>query len=91
MRLHYVINKNNRLKLSYAYWKRDYPNAYAFDNQALNISKKYDGTEVKLIWKNSLDERKTIVVDVDYYDENSTDLRYDYTRYKTSVSFQWQF
>jgi len=91
MRLHYVINKNNRLKLSYAYWKRDYPYAYAFDNQAINISKKYDGSEVKLIWKTSLDKRKTIVVDVDYYNENSTDLRYDYSSYQTSVFFQWQF
>ena len=97
-RLHYVINKSNRLKFSYTYWKRDYPNAFAYDNAdydataaVVNISKKYDGSEAKLSWTNALDRHKAIVFEVDYYKENSSDLRYDFERYRTLVSFEWEY
>lgn len=90
VRVHYDINKNSKIKFSYAYWERDYPNAYAFDNQAIGISKKYDGTDFKVSSTTKLDKNKSIVVDFKYVDENSTDLRYDYDRYKAFVSFQWE-
>ncbi|KPJ92249.1 MAG: hypothetical protein AMJ53_09750 [Gammaproteobacteria bacterium SG8_11] len=89
VRLHYDINKNNKIKVSYAYWERDYPNAYAFDNQAIGIPKEYDGTDLKVSSTTKLDKNKSVVVDFKYADENTTDLRYDYDRYKVFVSFQW--
>ena len=90
VRLHYDINKNNKIKVSYAYWERDYPNAYAFDNQAIGIAKQYDGTDLKVSSTTKLDKNKSIIVDFKYVDENTTDLRYDYDRYKAFISFQWE-
>ncbi|WP_455204759.1 hypothetical protein [Kaarinaea lacus] len=89
-RLHYEINKNNKIKLTYAYWERDYPNAYAFDNAAIGIQKQYDGTDIKLTSTTKLNKNNAIVVDFKYVDENTTDLRYDYDRYKVFVSYQWE-
>jgi hypothetical protein len=91
LRLHYEINKNNKIKITLDYWERDYPNAYAFDNDAINIQKKYDGTDLKVSSTTKLDENKAIVAEFKYVDENSTDLRYDYDRYKAFVSFQWEY
>jgi hypothetical protein len=90
VRLLYDINKNNEIKVSYAYWERDYPNAYAFDNRLIGISKQYDGTDLKVTSTTKLDKNKAIIAEFKYVDENTTDLRYDYDRYKAFVSFQWE-
>jgi hypothetical protein len=90
LRLHYAINKNNKIKVSLDYWERNYPNAFAFDNDVIGIQKKYDGTDFKVSSTTKLDKNKSIVVDFKYVDENTTDLRYDYDRYKAFVSFQWE-
>ncbi|MGD8939205.1 MAG: hypothetical protein PVJ72_07490 [Gammaproteobacteria bacterium] len=91
VRVHYEINKNNKIKLSYAYWERDYPNAFAFDNREVGIAKQYDGTDLNVSATTKLDKNKAIVVDFEYVDENTTDLRYDYDRYRAFVSFQWEY
>lgn len=90
VRIRYDVNKNHKIKFSYAYWERDYPNAYAFDNKDIGISKQYDGVDLKLSSTTQLDKSKSIAVDIKYVDENSSDLRYDYDRYKVFVSFQWE-
>jgi hypothetical protein len=91
VRMLYKINKNNNIKVSYAYWERDYPNAFAFNNSSIRIPKQYDGTDLEISATTQLAENKAIVVDFEYVDENTTDLRYDYDRYKAFVSYQWEF
>lgn len=99
VRVHYQLNKNSKIKLSYASWERDYPNGFAFDNNEIdlsdigdtNIKKEYDGTEITLSWESKLKKNNAIILDFEYDDENSTDLRYDYDRYKVFVAYQWRY
>jgi hypothetical protein len=90
-RIRYDINRNNELKLDYSYWERDYPNAYAFDSDALGIQKQYDGTETEVVYIHKLDKHKNFNVEFTYVDENSTDLRYAYERFVTFATIEWEY
>ncbi|HHI94458.1 MAG TPA: hypothetical protein ENK04_13255 [Gammaproteobacteria bacterium] len=88
LRAHYRWDKN-KLKVSVAYWKRDYPNAFAFDNFVKGISKEYDGLNTNVQWIKAYDERVTLSTGLKVNSENSTDLRYGYDRYRLSFAVSW--
>lgn len=78
-----------RLKAKAVWWKRDYDNAYAFDNptqpemtyKAAEYSVKgdYDLTKTRGLWA----EFKSV-------DQKSTDLRYQYDRYQVMAGVRWE-
>ncbi|HEC18864.1 MAG TPA: hypothetical protein ENI97_05915 [Gammaproteobacteria bacterium] len=88
LRTHYRWDKN-KLKMSVAYWERDYPNAFAFDNFVKDISKQYDGVNASIRWLKAYSDRMTFTTGLRYTQENSTDLRYDYDRYRLSFAVSW--
>lgn len=88
LRVRYKWNKN-KLKMSVAYWERDYPNAFAFDNFVKNISKRYDGTNTNVEWVRAYNNRVTFSTGLRINKENSTDLRYAYDRYRLFFAVSW--
>jgi hypothetical protein len=89
LRVHYRWKNKDKLKMSVAYWERDYPNAFAFDNFVKDISKHYDGVNTNIQWIKAYGERITLVTGLRVNTENSTDLRYSYDRYRMSFAVSW--
>ncbi len=72
------------------YWKRTYPNAYAFDRFG-QPQKAYDGYEaqLKLAWKSRANG--VVAVEVTKTKERTTDVRYEYDRHQILLSNEWKF
>jgi len=85
-RIHYKINRDTKVKVSLAYWERDYPNAFAFDNFLKDIKKKYDGFDARLGLEMNRDKHTSLLADLKYNEENSSDLRYSYDRFRLSFA-----
>ena len=77
----YDYSKDIALKAVFTYWERDYPNAFAFDNDALE-GKSYDSVKLEFGGDYAVTENKTYWLDFEWRDENSTDKRYEYDRMK---------
>ena len=85
-------DKMNRVKGAYTWWKRDYPNAYAFDNgKFYTEQKKYDGTTLELAYIRKLSEQLDLNCNYQRIDENTTDTRYQYLRSLYQVGVEYQF
>ena len=78
------------LEGGFEYWKRIYPNAYAFDSFA-QPQKIYDGSDVqiKLAWKT--ETHGTVAVEMSKTRELSSDARYEFDREQFLVSGEWRF
>ena len=77
----YDYSKDIALKAAFTYWERDYPNAYAFDNDTRE-AKNYDVIKLEFEGDYTVTENKTYWLDFEWRDENSTDKRYEYDRMK---------
>ncbi len=80
----YDYSKDVALKAALTYWERDYPNAFAFDNDLLE-AKSYDGVKLEVAGEYAVMENRTYWLDFEWRDENSTDKRYEYNRMKVMV------
>jgi len=89
LRVRYRWNKD-KLKMSVEYWDREYPNAFAFDNFVKDISKHYDGINANVEWVRPYSERVTLSTGLRVNQENSSDLRYSYDRYRLSFAMSWK-
>lgn len=89
IRIIYTGIQDTKLRIKLSSWKRDYPNAFAFD-KAGQPQKKYDGIDALV--KGEYKLTKAWVVWAEYKSEkqNSTDLRYDYDKYQTLVGVSWE-
>jgi len=82
------------LKATFTYWDREYPNAYAFDRFVAGVNedaKSYDGTKWELEGKYKTSEHQNYWMDFQWYNENSTDLRYQYDRMKIMIGASWEY
>jgi len=93
IRVLYDYSKNTEIKATVTYWTRDYPNAFAFDRFVTGLNeddKKYDGTTVAIEGDYFVDKRQSYWFNVEWHDENSTDLRYEYSRVQVMAGVKWQ-
>jgi len=90
LRVKYRHNKKLQMKLALTSWQRDYPNAFAFDRQAQGALD-YDGVIVAFDSEYHMDKHKSLVAELNWRDDNSTDLRYDYQRSKVLVGMKWKY
>lgn len=72
------------------YWKRDYDNAYAFDNPAME-QKEYDGLSFSFKGEYELRPQMSVLGELKYNDRNSTDTRYDYDGYQLVATVEYKF
>jgi len=84
----YDYSKDVTIKAAFTYWERDYPNAYAFDNDLLE-AKNYDGIKLEFEGDYAVTENKMYWLDFEWRDENSTDKRYEYDRMKIMAGVKW--
>lgn len=89
-RLHYRINKHNKLKLTVIAWDREYDNAYAFDN-ITQVKKSYEGETLKLASTTQLTKSSVLKFSYEKKNQDSTDLRYVYDRTLLMGSVEWSF
>ncbi len=82
-------DRGNKLRATFSYWKRDYPNAFAYDN-ASQPRKEYDGIEATLKGELGLTKNWGLWAEYLYGNQNSTDLRYDYDRYQVMAGVKWE-
>ena len=84
------LNPVTRMHAAVSIWKRDYPNALAFDSVASGEKKKYDGSTIELEYRRRLNDQLDLLGNITHIDENSTDTRYQYfkTLYLVSVEYQ---
>ena len=78
-----------KLQAWFTYWDRDYPNAFAFDVSG-QPQKTYDGIEARVKGDFALDKQWGLWAEYKYWDQNSTDLRYDYDRYQVMAGVKWE-
>jgi len=90
-RIHYRINKRHKLKVSYTNWKRDYDNAYAFDNFTHGVKKYYEGQSIKLSSSNRITQTMDFNISYQYKNQDTTDLRYDYDRSLVFAILEWNY
>lgn len=79
-----------KLDAGFEYWKRTYPNAYAFDRFG-QPEKTYDGYDahMKLAWKTQ--SRGIVAIEVTKTKERTTDARYEYDRHQILLNNEWKF
>jgi hypothetical protein len=83
--------KGTKVQAWFTYWDRDYPNAYAYDNiVVVQIPKEYDGIEALVKGDFALDKHWGLWAEYKYWNQNSTDLRYDYDRYQVMAGVKWE-
>ncbi len=82
-------DRGSKLRATFSYWKRDYPNAFAYDN-ASQPRKEYDGIEAEVKGDLALDKDWGLWAEYKYWNQNSTDLRYDYDRYQAMAGVKWE-
>lgn len=90
LRIKYRHNKKLQMKLALTSWQRDYPNAFAFDRQAQGALD-YDGVIVAFDSEYRMDKHKSLVAELNWRDDNSSDLRYEYQRTKLQVGMKWKY
>ena len=90
LRFKYRHNKKLQMKLALTSWQRDYSNAFAFDRQAQGALD-YDGVIVEFDSEYHMDKHKSFVAELNWRDDNSTDLRYDYQHSKVLVGMKWKY
>ncbi|MEK6699796.1 MAG: hypothetical protein AABZ10_12240 [Nitrospirota bacterium] len=81
--------KGMKLQAWFTYWDRDYPNAFAFDVSG-QPQKTYDGIEARVKGDFALDKQWGLWAEYKYWNQNSTDLRYDYDRYQVMAGVKWE-
>ena len=81
--------KGTKLRAVLAYWKRDYPNAFAFDLLG-QPRKEYDGFEAELKGELGLTGNWGLWMEYKYWNQNSSDPRYDYDRYQAMAGVKWE-
>lgn len=94
IRVLYDYSKKLDLKATVTYWDREYPNAYAFDRKVPGKNeeaKSYDGTKLELEGTYHSSQNRDYWVNFQWYDENTTDLRYQYERVKIITGVSWEY
>jgi hypothetical protein len=74
----------SKLELGIAWWKRDYPRAFAFDDPAFP-RKSYETWEAKVTGEIPLRGDWKLWTEYDYIHQNSVDPRYEYDRHQIAV------
>ncbi|WP_455206206.1 hypothetical protein [Kaarinaea lacus] len=94
IRVLYKYSDKLNLKATLTYWERDYPNAFAFDRYVpgLNEDRKYyDGTKLEIAGKYIHSDNRDYWLRVKWYDENTTDLRYQYDQVEIMTGISWEY
>jgi len=89
-RVLFNYSKNTRVKLSATFWQRDYPYAFAFDDPTQAL-KYYEGNNLELSGRFTWIKNRSVDVALAQVDEDSTDLRYKYSRFLARVRLAWEF
>ena len=90
LRIRLKGGKDLRIRLVLQVWRRDYPNAYAFDNPYKGPLE-YTGTKVGAKGNWELNRQFELMSQVDYTDQNSTDLRYQYQQFQVMAGVGYKF
>jgi len=90
IRTKYKYSKNLSMKLALTYWDRDYDNAFAFDRRVFGPLS-YDGVIVDFKSKYKIDKNMSFIAELNWRDDNSTDLRYDFERSKVIIGMKWEY
>lgn len=77
-------------QLSLHHWARDFPNGFAFD-VAGQGAKTFGGNDLKLRVKLDQDKNTAFWTELEYTSQNTTDLRYDYTRTLLMAGVSWSY
>jgi len=94
IRVLYKYSDRFNLKTSLTYWERDYPNAFAFDRYVPGLNedgKYYDGIKLQVAAKYIPTEHRDYWLRLKWYNENSTDLRYQYERVEIMAGIAWEY
>lgn len=89
VRFMYTGIQNARLRMKLAWWSRDYPNAFAFDDPTQQ-QKTYDGIDGTVKGEFRLDDAWGLWAELKSWDQSTTDLRYDYGKYQAMVGVSWE-
>jgi len=87
-----VIYKRNKIRLrgKVAYWTRVYDNAFAFEDPSQD-GLEASGIALLLSGEYEITKRLSLVADLEYEDERSTDDRYAYDRYQIMAGVKWEY
>lgn len=89
-RVLYRPSDDLRVRLDLRRWKREYPNAFAYENKVAP-KKFYEGGSVKLKADWNLDKSRTLSSEVHRTVQHSTDKRDEYVRDVVMASLEWRF
>lgn len=78
-----------RLKAKAVWWKRDYDNAFAFDNPT-QAEMTYKAAEYSAKADYALTKSRGLWAEFKSVDQESTDLRYQYDRYRVMTGVRWE-
>jgi hypothetical protein len=84
IRARYRDGRDRRVRLELAFWNRDYPSAFAFDNPDFP-RKRDEARELKVNAEQPLSGKWKLWTEYAFINQNSTDPRYDYDRHVLSV------
>ncbi len=89
-RLRYELNKKHKFRFALAYFDRDYPNAFAF-NDILQREKKYTGLDIDVKYRYNIEKGTYIWLALGREEEKSTDKRYEFTNVtnEIGIKFDW--
>ncbi len=87
-----VLYEQGRFKtrLALHHWTRNYPNAFAFDNP-IGGAKAYSGNNAKFKTEWERSRNSSFWGELVYTAQNTTDLRYDYTRSQIMAGMSWEY
>ncbi len=85
-----IYDKENiRIKGKAVWWKRDYDNAFAFDNPTQD-DMSYKSAEYSLKGDYGLNKHHGLWAELKSVDQQSTDLRYEYDRQRFMAGWRWE-
>lgn len=91
LRLRYHFDSDFLVRGSIDYSRKNYPNAFAYDNPVAGM-KKYNTLDVSLKaeYENVFSDNGSIWISGDYIKQNSSDLRYAYNQAQVQIGADWK-
>ncbi|HEY0719984.1 MAG TPA: hypothetical protein VGE50_01895 [Gammaproteobacteria bacterium] len=78
-----------RIKAKALWWQRDYDNAFAFDDPS-QADMSYKSAEYSIKGDYDLTKHHGLWTELKSIDQQSTDQRYEYNRYRAMVGWRWE-